>query len=90
MKSWSPTGGGRRPAQRGCSKGGRKEVRTPTQVLLHWHVQQGLVVVPKSSNSQRVRENLDIFDFELDCEDLATLAELDHGETGVDSGEVGR
>ena len=53
-----------------------KKGRSPAQVVLRWHIQIGNVVIPKSVTSQRIQENIDIFDFELDEADLATVAEL--------------
>ncbi|HET8895723.1 MAG: aldo/keto reductase [Actinomycetota bacterium] len=60
--------------------------RTPAQVVLRWHVQQGLVAIPKSSSPERMRDNLAVFDFELADADLAELATLSQGpDAGVDS-----
>ncbi|MGN6273788.1 MAG: aldo/keto reductase [Protaetiibacter sp.] len=60
--------------------------RTPAQVVLRWHVQQGLVAIPKSASPERMRDNLAIFDFELTASDLAELATLSQGpDAGVDS-----
>lgn len=65
---------------------GHKHGKTPGQVVLRWHIQQGLVAIPKTSNPQRMEENLDIFDFQLDQEDLTGLQTLDAGpDAGVDS-----
>ncbi len=65
---------------------GGKYGKTPGQVVLRWHVQQGLVAIPKTSNPQRMKENLDVFDFELDPGDLTKLQTLDAGpDAGVDS-----
>jgi 2,5-diketo-D-gluconate reductase A len=65
---------------------GEKYGKTPGQVVLRWHVQQGLVAIPKTANPQRMKENLDVFDFELDQDDLTTLRTLDGGpDAGVDS-----
>ncbi|MCD4850484.1 aldo/keto reductase [Arthrobacter sp. AK01] len=65
---------------------GRKYGKTPGQVVLRWHVQQGLVAIPKTANPQRMQENLDVFDFELDQDDLSKLQTLDAGpDAGVDS-----
>ncbi|MFF2842588.1 aldo/keto reductase [Paenarthrobacter sp. NPDC057981] len=65
---------------------GEKYGKTPGQVVLRWHVQQGLVAIPKTANPQRMRENLDVFDFELDQDDLSKLQTLDAGpDAGVDS-----
>ena len=62
-----------------------KHGRTPAQVVLRWHVELGNVVIPKASSPERLRENLDVFDFALDAEDLAAIASLETGErTGRD------
>ncbi len=59
--------------------------RTVAQVILRWHLQLGNVVIPKSVTPERVRENFDIFDFELTEDDLAAIARLDAGHrTGPD------
>lgn len=50
---------------------------TPAQVVLRWHVQQGTIVIPKSVNPQRMRENIDLFGFELTDEDMAAISSLD-------------
>lgn len=64
----------------------RKHGKTESQVVLRWHVQQGLVAIPKSGNPQRMKENIDVFDFTLDQEDLTAIDTLDEGpEAGVNS-----
>lgn len=54
--------------------------RTPAQMILRWHLQVGNVVIPKSSNPARIRENFEVFDFELSEDDMAAIARLDTGE----------
>lgn len=67
-----------------------KHGKTPSQVVLRWHIQSDLVAIPKSANPERMRENLDIFDFELDEKDLQAIATLDDGpDAGVDSDVTG-
>jgi 2,5-diketo-D-gluconate reductase A len=56
--------------------------RTPAQVALRWHVQRGDIVFPKSMNADRMRQNFEIFDFELEPTHIATMDELDRGEAG--------
>ncbi|MGW3465144.1 aldo/keto reductase, partial [Streptomyces olivaceoviridis] len=58
---------------------------SPAQVVLRWHLQIGNIVIPKSVTPERVRQNLDVFGFELTDEDLRSLAALDRGlRTGPD------
>ncbi|MDQ2631378.1 MAG: aldo/keto reductase [Actinomycetota bacterium] len=59
--------------------------RSPAQIILSWHLQIGNVVIPKSSNPERIRENFEVFDFALSEDDMAALERLDAGErTGGD------
>jgi len=60
-----------------------KHGRTPAQVVLRWHVQQGLTVAAKSSDPGRQAENLAVFDFELSADELAALSALDRGEAAA-------
>ena len=67
-----------------------KHGKTPGQLVLRWHIQHGLVTIPKTANPERLRENLDVFDFALDPQDLAELAILDEGPgAGNDSDVTG-
>ena len=50
---------------------------TPAQVMLRWHLQRGVVVIPKSTHIERMRENLDVFDFTLTTEDMSAIAAPD-------------
>jgi 2,5-diketo-D-gluconate reductase A len=56
--------------------------RTPSQVVLRWHVQRGDIVFPKTTHVERMRENFAIFDFALTDDDVAALTALDRGEAG--------
>jgi 2,5-diketo-D-gluconate reductase A len=53
--------------------------KSPAQVVLRWHVQQGIAVVPKASHPDRLRANLDVFDFELTADEMARIAGLETG-----------
>ncbi len=57
----------------------QKHGKTPAQVILRWNVQQGVIVIPKSVHKERMKENLNIWDFALDGEDLEQIAALDKG-----------
>ncbi|MGE0827982.1 MAG: aldo/keto reductase [Hyphomonadaceae bacterium] len=94
-QSWSPIGGS---SGSGGGKGmgggkhllsepvlaalGEKHGKTPAQIVLRWHVQNGLSVIPKSANPKRIAENIDIFDFALSAEDMAAIDGLDTGQRG--------
>ena len=54
-----------------------KHQKTPAQILLRWNVQQGVIVIPKSVHRERMEQNMNIWDFELDAEDMQRIAELD-------------
>ena len=56
--------------------------KTPAQVMLRWHIQQGRQVIPKSVTPSRIEENFDIFDFELTAEQLTAIDALDTGVRG--------
>jgi 2,5-diketo-D-gluconate reductase A len=93
-QSWSPLGGGSGVRSLLASPAivaiAERLGRTPAQVVLRWHVQQGLVVIPKSSDPTRLAQNLDLFGFELTPDDMASLATLDEGpDAGVDSDSTG-
>lgn len=67
-----------------------KHGKTPGQLVLRWHIQNGLVTIPKTASPERMAENLDVFDFALDPQDLAELSILDEGPgAGNDSDKTG-
>jgi 2,5-diketo-D-gluconate reductase A len=64
--------------------------KTPAQVVLRWHIELGLVAIPKSASPDRLAQNIDIFDFELTDAEVAALSALDTGaDPGVDSDTSG-
>ena len=84
-QSWSPLArGGDLLAEPVFAAIGDRYGRTPGQVILRWHVQLGLVPIPKSGNVDRLRQNLEVFDFELTDDDLAKIATLETGSTVSD------
>ncbi|NLU76596.1 aldo/keto reductase [Streptomyces sp. HNM0575] len=80
-EAWSPLGRGNGVLEDPVvARIAEKHGRSAAQVVLRWHIQLGNVVIPKSSTPSRIRENLDVFDFQLDGTDLADMETL---ETGV-------
>lgn len=78
-EAWAPFGEGRggtftNPV---LAEIGEKYGKTTAQVMLRWHIQRGVVVIPKTVHADRMKENLDVFDFALAPEDMAKIAELD-------------
>lgn len=90
-ESWSPIGGGGDLlVQPRIVDLARRLSRTPAQVVLRWHVQLGLIPIPKTSKQERMRENIDVFDFELSESEMDQLRSLDgQGEQVVDSDRYG-
>ena len=62
---------------------GAKYGKTTAQVMLRWHIQRGVVVIPKSTHKERMAENLNVFDFALSAEDMAAIAALDKNESSL-------
>jgi 2,5-diketo-D-gluconate reductase A len=83
-ESWSPLGSGRLLGDPTIDSIAEKHGRTPAQTIIRWHLQEGLIVIPKSVTPARIAENFKVFDFALDAEDMAALAGLDSrsGRTG--------
>lgn len=81
VESWSPIGGavgaGNVLAEPVLATIGEKYGKSPAQVVLRWHVQLGLIVIPKSVHEERIKQNIDVFDFELSDDDMAQIATLD-------------
>jgi diketogulonate reductase-like aldo/keto reductase len=80
-EAWSPLGQGRGllddPALAPIAA---KHGKTPAQVVLRWHLQLGNVVIPKSVTPARITENIDVFGFELDSDDMNAVSALDSGK----------
>ncbi|KAB1149793.1 aldo/keto reductase [Streptomyces luteolifulvus] len=76
-EAWSPLGSGKGllevPAIVAIAQ---KHGRSPAQVMLRWHLQLGNIVIPKSVTPSRIKENIEVFDFSLDAEDLAAISAL--------------
>lgn len=85
-ESWSPLGRGTAFADPVVAAIAARHGRTAAQVIIRWHLDLGLIVIPKSVTPARIRENIAVFDFTLDDADRAALARLDRadGRTGPD------
>jgi len=83
-ESWSPLGPGSELLQQPViTRLAQSYDRTPGQIVLRWHIELGLVTIPKSGNLDRIRTNIDIFDFTLTAEDVAAISALDKGESAA-------
>ena len=78
--SWSPLGRGGALSDPAIAQIARKHGRTPAQVIIRWHIENGLTVIPKSSSRSRQAENLDVFGLALDDEDMHAIARLDSAD----------
>ena len=79
-EAWSPLGRGHvlaDPVVQACAA---EHGRSPAQIILRWHIQQGNIVIPKASTEARIRENLNVFGFELSARDMDALSGLDRGQ----------
>jgi diketogulonate reductase-like aldo/keto reductase len=79
-ESWSPLGqGGDLLKNDALVAIGRKHGKTPAQVVIRWHVQLGHMVIPKSVTPERIKANIDVFDFELSADEMKAIDGLDAG-----------
>lgn len=83
LEAWAPFGEGtgnmfRLPELERIAE---KHCRTLAQIVLRWHIQRGIVAIPKSRSIAHMKENMDVFDFELDAEDMESIARLDTGKS---------
>ncbi len=83
IEAWAPFGEGRGGLfENGILKEiGAQYGKTTAQVMLRWHIQRGVVVIPKSTHAQRMAENFDVFDFQLTDADMERIAALDKKES---------
>ena len=87
---WAPLGRGALLDSPEIAELAEPHDRTPAQIIIRWHLQSGLVVIPKSANPGRIAANFDVFDFELDDSDMAAIAAMDEtdGRSGPDPATV--
>jgi 2,5-diketo-D-gluconate reductase A len=85
-EAWSPLAQGELLEEGTIASIAEAHGKTPAQAILRWHLQLGNVVIPKSVTPERIRENIELFDFELSDEEMAAIAGLDaeNGRIGPD------
>jgi 2,5-diketo-D-gluconate reductase A len=79
-EAWSPLASGQLLDDPSLDAVGAKYGKTPAQVMIRWHLELGNIVLPKSVTPDRIRQNIDVFDFGLDEEDFAVIARLESGQ----------
>lgn len=84
-ESWSPLGQGNVLADPVIGEIAKRHGKSPAQVIIRWHLDLGLVVIPKSVTPSRIVENFDVFDFALSDEDKAAIAGLDAADGRIGS-----
>ena len=90
IESWGPLAQGKKDIFQNEILSGiaDKYDKTVAQVILHWHLQRGVVVIPKSIHRKRIEENYDIWDFQLSQEDMTAISSLDTGIPFIDHKSV--
>jgi 2,5-diketo-D-gluconate reductase A len=85
-EAWSPLARGKLFEDKIIVELSIKYNKTPAQIVLRWHFENGIIAIPKSSTTKRILENIDIFDFNLSSEDLARISSMDdtNGRTSFD------
>ncbi|GAB2705517.1 2,5-diketo-D-gluconate reductase A [Microbacterium marinum] len=81
-EAWGPLGQGKYDlfGEKAVADAAAAHGVTPAQVVIRWHLQQGIIVFPKSSTPARIAENFDVFGFELTADEVAAIDALDRGQ----------
>jgi 2,5-diketo-D-gluconate reductase A len=79
-EAWSPLGRGLYAESAELQSIADKHSKTLAQVIIRWHLQIGNLVIPKTTHPERMLENISVFDFELDVDDMGAIAKLDAGQ----------
>lgn len=82
IESYSPLGSGSVLEDDKIKQIADKHGKSVAQTILRWHLQQGLIVIPKSTHKERMVDNIAVFDFELSAEEMDAISGLDKGEDG--------
>ena len=82
VEAWGPLGKGKQLSEPEIVAIAKKYNKTPAQIILRWHLQRGIVSLPKSVHKERIIQNADIFDFELNEEEMKQISLLDMGYSG--------
>ncbi|HHY2417466.1 TPA: aldo/keto reductase [Salmonella enterica] len=82
VEAWSPLGQGKLLEDEDIKTLATRKGKSVAQVILRWHIQLGHIVFPKSMNPERMKENLNLFDFQLSAEEVQFINRLDKGESG--------
>ena len=82
LESWYPIGHGSKELiqETVFTELGRKYGKSNVQIILRWHIQEGNIIFPKSTNSQHIKDNFNIFDFELTADEMKQIEALDNGQ----------
>lgn len=87
-EAWSPLARGRFDENAEVVAIAKKHGKSPAQIVIRWHLELGNLVIPKTATESRLKENISVFDFSLDAEDMTKIASLDSGlRTGPDPDE---
>lgn len=86
IESYSPLGSGAVLKDQTIKSIGEAHGKSIAQVIVRWHIQQGNIVIPKTTHRDRMKENFDVFDFELSEDEMKTISGLDKAERGRTGG----
>jgi 2,5-diketo-D-gluconate reductase A len=86
IESYSPLGSGEVLKDETIKSIGARYGKSIAQTIIRWHLQNGDIVIPKSTHAERIKENIDVFGFELSAEDMKAISGLGKGEAGRTGG----
>ncbi|MCL2831162.1 MAG: aldo/keto reductase [Betaproteobacteria bacterium] len=87
VEAWFPLAHGRALKEDAIIGIGKKHNRSAAQVTLRWHIQRGLIVIPRSRNPAHLAENIKVFDFELSKDEMAAISKLNRNERLIPGGD---